>query len=137
VHLELHLAHAGLAAAIPDATAVPIHLTANDVTGETLADLGDLRIGLRIDRSDLHAGSVVPLLADDLIDVEGSADAAGKATGKDQALGKATFVSILGIERARAQALLLAEQAVRHLDAFDARAQALRDLAHWVVRRQN
>ena len=76
-------------------------------------------------------------IADDLIDVEGSADAAGKATGKDQALGKATFVSILGIERARAQALLLAEQAVRHLDAFDAKAQALRDLAHWVVRRQN
>ena len=76
-------------------------------------------------------------IADDLIDVEGSADAAGKATGKDQALGKATFVSILGVERARAQALLLAEQAVRHLDAFDAKAQALRDLAHWVVRRQN
>ena len=76
-------------------------------------------------------------IADDLIDVEGSADAAGKATGKDQALGKATFVSILGVERARAQALLLAEQAKRHLDAFDAKADALRELAFFVVRRQN
>ncbi len=76
-------------------------------------------------------------IADDLIDVEGTAAAAGKATGKDQARGKATFVSILGVERARAQALLLADQAARHLDLFDAKADRLRRLARWVVERRS
>jgi len=76
-------------------------------------------------------------IADDLIDVEGSAAAAGKATGKDEARGKATFVSILGVDRARAQAQLLADQAARHLDLFDAKADRLRALTRWAVRRQS
>ena len=75
-------------------------------------------------------------MADDLIDVEGSAVEAGKATGKDAKLGKATFVSILGPERARAQATLLAEQAARHLDLFDEKAAHLRALAQWTVARK-
>ena len=75
-------------------------------------------------------------MADDLIDVEGSSVDAGKATGKDQARGKATFVSILGPERARAQAALLAEQAAKHLDLFDAKADNLRALARWTVARK-
>jgi farnesyl diphosphate synthase len=76
-------------------------------------------------------------MADDLIDVEGSADMAGKATGKDAARGKATFVSILGPERARAQAELLAAQAARHLDLFDGKAAHLRALAQWTVSRHS
>jgi len=76
-------------------------------------------------------------IADDLIDVEGNAKAAGKATGKDEARGKATFVSVLGVERARAQAQLLADQAARHLDLFDAKADRLRALTRWAVRRQS
>jgi farnesyl diphosphate synthase len=76
-------------------------------------------------------------IADDLIDVEGNAADAGKATGKDQARGKATFVSILGVERARAQAKLLADQAARHLDIFDDKAARLRKLARWVVERRS
>ncbi len=75
-------------------------------------------------------------MADDLIDVEGSASVAGKATGKDAKLGKATFVSILGPERARAQATLLAEQAARHLDLFDEKAAHLRALPQWTVARK-
>ncbi len=76
-------------------------------------------------------------IADDLLDTEGSAADVGKKTGKDAARGKATFVSILGIERARSQADMLAEQACRHLDMFAERAELLRQLARFVVERKS
>lgn len=75
-------------------------------------------------------------MADDLLDLESTADEAGKATGKDKARGKATFVEILGPERARSQAELLSEQAIRHLDLFDEKADLLREVAAFVVNRR-
>src|SRR5580658_3609624 len=57
-------------------------------------------------------------IADDLLDAEGT----GKTTGKDAAAGKATMVAILGPERARAHAEMLADQAARHLETFGNRA---------------
>ena len=75
-------------------------------------------------------------IADDLLDVQGSAAATGKPVGQDAAAGKATFVSILGVERARAQAELLVAQAVAHLDLFEERANLLRQAARFVVDRR-
>ncbi len=75
-------------------------------------------------------------IADDLLDVEGSAAETGKPVGADAAAGKATFVSILGVERARAQAGLLVDQAVTHLDLFEERAELLRQVARFVVNRR-
>ena len=74
-------------------------------------------------------------IADDLLDVEGDEAEVGKKTGKDAAAGKATFVSLLGRERARAQAGLLADQAAMHLDLFEEKGKLLRDLAYFVVSR--
>ena len=76
-------------------------------------------------------------IADDLLDVEGTAADVGKATGKDAAAGKATLVAVLGIARARAQADALAEQAAHHLDGFGDKAAHLRALAALVVARKN
>ncbi|MGC8523080.1 MAG: polyprenyl synthetase family protein [Acidibrevibacterium sp.] len=76
-------------------------------------------------------------IADDLLDALGTTEETGKTAGKDQAAGKATLVAILGPERARAQALLLAEQAAAHLEMFGERAAHLRALARFVVARRH
>ncbi|MGA8760453.1 MAG: polyprenyl synthetase family protein [Stellaceae bacterium] len=75
-------------------------------------------------------------IADDLLDVEGSPAETGKPAGADAAAGKATFVSILGVERARNQAELLIGQAVAHLDLFGGRAELLREAARFVISRR-
>jgi farnesyl diphosphate synthase len=75
-------------------------------------------------------------IADDLLDVEGSAAETGKPVGADAAAGKATFVSILGVERARAQAARLVGQAVAHLDLFGVRGELLREAARFVISRR-
>jgi farnesyl diphosphate synthase len=75
-------------------------------------------------------------LADDLLDAEGDAREMGKAAGKDTGRGKSTIVSVLGVERARQQAKALSEQAVRHLDLFDGKADFLRAAAEFVVARR-
>ena len=74
-------------------------------------------------------------IADDLLDVLGTEEQVGKRIGKDQDQGKATFVSLMGVDGARDQALRLRDQAIEHLVTFEEKADPLRDMAHFVVNR--
>ena len=76
-------------------------------------------------------------VADDVLDATASEAELGKTAGKDQEAGKSTFVSLLGIEGARAAASRLAEAAVSHLEPFGSGAALLRDLARYMVERRN
>ena len=76
-------------------------------------------------------------IADDLIDHQGCEAAAGKRTGKDLAAGKATFVSLLGPDRARQQAAVLVEQAIEHLAEHGEEADLLRAIARFAIERDH
>ena len=74
-------------------------------------------------------------IADDLLDVEGDEGKTGKAVHKDAAAGKVTFVSLLGVDRARTQAAMLIDQAIDHLHAFGNEADLLRAIARFAIER--
>lgn len=74
-------------------------------------------------------------IADDILDVEGDPSKAGKRLGKDDAAGKATFVSHLGLEEARARANSLVEEADAALEPYGPRARILQELARYIVQR--
>ena len=76
-------------------------------------------------------------IADDLIDHSGDAKAAGKPTGRDASAGKATFVSLLGEERARQQAGFLVAQAIEHLSSHGSEADLLRAIARFAIERDH
>ncbi|MDR2858196.1 MAG: polyprenyl synthetase family protein [Novosphingobium sp.] len=76
-------------------------------------------------------------IVDDLLDHEGDEAAAGKALRKDAEAGKQTFVSLLGADRARAQARMLVDQAIAQLASHGEEAELLRALARYIVERNH
>ncbi|MBV7267175.1 polyprenyl synthetase family protein [Erythrobacter ani] len=74
-------------------------------------------------------------IADDLLDVTGDQEKAGKALRKDERQGKQTFVTLMGVDKAREQARALVDQAVAHLGSHGEEADTLRALARFIVER--
>tara|TARA_B100001123_G_scaffold85987_1_gene98750 strand:- start:238 stop:1125 length:888 start_codon:yes stop_codon:yes gene_type:complete len=74
-------------------------------------------------------------IRDDLLDVTSTTKKLGKKTNKDKKAGKKNFVSILGKDRAKKQLEFLANQAIKHLESFDDKANMLREVARFIVER--
>ncbi|MEQ9692928.1 polyprenyl synthetase family protein [Shimia sp. SDUM112013] len=76
-------------------------------------------------------------IADDILDVEGDVAKVGKAVGKDAEAGKATFVSLLGLDGAKKRAAALVQDACDALYCYGSEAETLRDAARFVISRES
>jgi farnesyl diphosphate synthase len=76
-------------------------------------------------------------VADDVLDATGTSEELGKTAGRDAELAKSTYVSLLGVAAARAEAERLARRAVEHLDVAGVPSGALGVLAGYIVTRNS
>jgi farnesyl diphosphate synthase len=74
-------------------------------------------------------------VADDILDVESTPEALGKATQKDKGMGKATFVDVLGLAEAKARAAALVDEAIESLSPYGDKAAVLNEAARFIVER--
>jgi geranylgeranyl diphosphate synthase type II len=75
-------------------------------------------------------------IADDVLDLTATQEALGKTAGKDAAQGKATYPAVLGIEHSRQMAAELIDEALESLTPLGPAATPLRDLARFMIERE-
>lgn len=76
-------------------------------------------------------------IQDDILDVESSTEQLGKQQGSDANNQKSTYTSILGLEQARSEAAALYQQSMQALDIFADRADSLRAIADFIIKRKH
>lgn len=107
---------------------------------EASVGLGALSAGATSEQlDDLRAFALAVGLAfqvhDDILDVISDTETLGKTQGADVHQNKLTFVSLLGLEKAKVRAAQLADEAISHLEPLGERAIHLKKLAQYIVQR--
>ena len=74
-------------------------------------------------------------IQDDILDIEGDAKVAGKRLQKDVNAGKVTFVSLLGMDKAKLRAKELVEQSIEALEIYGDKANPMRQVAQFIINR--
>lgn len=74
-------------------------------------------------------------IKDDILDIESDTETLGKPQGSDMAMNKPTYPNLLGLTGAKQAANDLYDQAIACLDVFDERANMLREIANYIVKR--
>jgi len=106
------------------------------ISCEAGAILGNAATHLRnMLRSYAYDIGLVFQITDDLLDAE--AEASKSKNRQAKSIGKPTFASAMGIEKAREQAKILTDQAVQHLNVFGKKADLLKDFAYFVLNRKS
>jgi len=76
-------------------------------------------------------------IADDILDIEGTTEEIGKDAGSDEARGKATYPAVMGLAAAKLEAQAMMDEAMKALEIFGVSADALREIARYIVQRKN
>jgi geranylgeranyl pyrophosphate synthase len=136
---------------------IDIQATDSDMTLDNLKTMHSLKTGALIRASlalgGIAAGASAQQLAaldeygnhiglafqvvDDILDVEGDTATLGKTQGKDSEANKPTYVKLLGLAGAKAEAERLLQAALDALLVFGDSADHLRDLARYIVERDH
>jgi farnesyl diphosphate synthase len=127
---KLDAAHVKLLQTMKTGALLRFGCLAGAILGEATPQQGDA-----LDRYGTLLGEAFQI-ADDLLDVEGDAATVGKATGKDAAVNKGTFVSVLGLDRAKARLKTLVAEAEQALSIFGRDAEVLKMAARFVAERK-
>lgn len=76
-------------------------------------------------------------IADDILDIEGTTEQIGKDAGSDQARGKATYPAVMGLSESKRRAEELVDVAIEALSRFGDKADPLREIAYYIVKRKS
>jgi len=136
----IDLASVGKTLSLPELELMHIHKTGALIRAAVVlgARCGSGLAAKQFDRLEHYAKTVglAFQVVDDVLDCDSSTATLGKTAGKDAAQAKPTYVSILGLARARALAEELRAEAHAALSSFGAEAQRLRELADFIVLRK-
>lgn len=135
----IDLASAGKTLSIAELEDMHVHKTGALIRAAVmLATLGapaaDEKVTAKLD----HYAKCIGLafqIQDDVLDVIGDTETLGKTQGADQALGKATYPALMGLEASKQEALELVNQALHSIEDFGEKAELLRYIARYIIER--